>query len=179
VFLGPIYLLGKTLNALTLDRIDAELEQVAFVNRLLAAGERRFGSGFLDDINLALAEQAPPASPPAPVAPVALLHLHASQDIGRLSAEFVRSPRFRARPHSLLERAFVRLGEGEGLDEADLLSYVLFDGEFTQELIALGRRDAERQHDQIVSFFADQIATECQASAITAARVRGRARRRR
>ena len=77
--------------------------------------------------------------------PVSLLHINASEDIGRLAADFVRSARFRARSHSLLERAFARLAEGEAADEADLLSYVLFDGEFTQELIALGRRDAERQ----------------------------------
>ena len=32
-------------------------------------------------------------------------------------------------------------------------SYVLFDGEFAQELIALGRRDAERQHNEILEFF--------------------------
>jgi NTE family protein len=148
VFLGPLYLLGKTMNALTIDRIDAEIEQLRFVNRLLAAGERAFGGRFLRSLNEALSEDGAPA-----VAPVSLLHINASEDIGRLAADFVRSARFRARSHSLLERAFARLAEGEAADEADLLSYVLFDGEFTHELIALGRRDAERQHDAILGFF--------------------------
>jgi NTE family protein len=148
VFLGPLYLLGKTMNALTIDRIDAEIEQLRFVNRLLAAGERAFGGRFLRSLNDALAEDGAAA-----VGPVSLLHIHASEDIGRLAADFVRSARFRARSHSLLERAFARLAEGEAADEADLLSYVLFDGEFTQELIALGRRDAERQGDEILAFF--------------------------
>jgi NTE family protein len=148
VFLGPLYLLGKTMNALTIDRIDAEIEQLRFVNRVLAAGERAFGGRFLRQLNGALAEDGAP-----PVVPVSLLHINASEDIGRLAADFVRSARFRARSHSLLERAFARLADGEAADEADLLSYVLFDGEFTQELIALGRRDAERQHDEILGFF--------------------------
>jgi NTE family protein len=148
VFLGPLYLLGKTMNALTIDRIDAEIEQLRFVNRLLAAGERTFGGRFLRQLNGALAEDGAP-----PVVPVSLLHINASEDIGRLAADFVRSPRFKARSRSLLERAFARLAEGEAADEADLLSYVLFDGEFTQELMALGRRDAERQHDEILGFF--------------------------
>jgi NTE family protein len=148
IFLGPLYLLGKTMNALTIDRIDAEIEQLGFVNRLLAAGERAFGGRFLRTLNRALAEDGAP-----PVAPLSMLHIHASEDIGRLAADFVRSPRFRARSHSLLERAFARLADGEAADEADLLSYVLFDGEFTQELMALGRRDAERQRDEILTFF--------------------------
>ena len=151
VFLGPLYLLGKTMNALTIDRIDAEIEQLRFVNRLLAAGERAFGGRFLRQLNGALAADGAP-----PVVPMSLLHINASEDIGRLAADFVRSARFKARSHSLLERAFARLAEGEAADEADLLSYVLFDGEFTQELIALGRRDAERQHDEILGFF-DQL----------------------
>jgi len=151
VFLGPLYLLGKTMNALTIDRIDAEIEQLRFVNRLLAAGERAFGGRFLRQLNGALAADGAP-----PVVPMSLLHINASEDIGRLAADFVRSARFKARSHSLLERAFARLAEGEAADEADLLSYVLFDGEFTQELIALGRRDAERQHYEILGFF-DQL----------------------
>ena len=148
VFLGPLYLLGKTMNALTIDRIDAEIEQLRFVNRLLAAGERAFGGGFLRSLNGALAEDGA-----APVTPVSLLHIHASEDIGRLAADFVRSARFRARSRSLLERGFARLADGEAADEADLLSYVLFDGEFTHELIELGRRDAERQREEILGFF--------------------------
>ncbi len=128
IFLGPLYLLGKTMNALTIDRIDAEIEQLRFVNRMLAAGERAFGGRFLRSLNAALAEDGAPA-----VTPVSLLHIHASEDIGRLAADFVRSARFRARSHSLLARAFGRLADGEAADEADLLSYVLFDGEFTQE----------------------------------------------
>ena len=54
----------------------------------------------------------------------------------------------------MLERTFARLAEGEGKTEADLLSYLLFDGGFTRQLIDLGWRDAERQHDEIVDFFA-------------------------
>lgn len=50
-------------------------------------------------------------------------------------------------------RSFARLAEGEGRTEADLLSYLLFDGRFTRQLIDLGWRDAERQHQEIVDFF--------------------------
>jgi NTE family protein len=148
-FPGPLFLLGKTLNALTLDRIDGDIEQLDRVNRLLAAGTRRFGPKFVAELNESLAEDGGP-----PLKPVSLLHLHASEDIGRLAAAFVGSRRFRAGRRGLLERAFARLADGEGKAEADLLSYLLFDGRFTRELVALGWRDAERRHDELVSFFA-------------------------
>ena len=48
-----------------------------------------------------------------------------------------------------------RMAEAEGSTQADLLSYLLFDGDFARELIALGRRDARRQHEELCAFFND------------------------
>jgi NTE family protein len=66
----------------------------------------------------------------------------------------LRSRGFRARCRGLLERTFARLADGEGATEADLLSYLLFDGRFARELIDLGWHDAARAHDGVMSFFA-------------------------
>jgi NTE family protein len=46
-----------------------------------------------------------------------------------------------------------RMAEAEGRSQADFLSYLLFDGEYARELIALGRRDARRQHEELCAFF--------------------------
>jgi NTE family protein len=147
-FPGPLFLLGKTLNALTLDRIDGDIEQLDRTNRLLAAGTRRFGPKFVSQLDRALAEDGG-----SPVKPISLLHLQASEDIGRLSAAFLKSRRFRAGRPGGFPRAFARLAEGDGNTEADLMSYLLFDGRFARELADLGWRDAEGRHDEIVSFF--------------------------
>jgi NTE family protein len=147
-FPGPLFLLGKTLNALTLDRVDSDIEQLVRMNRVLEAGTQRYGSAFVSELNHSLVEAGG-----APLKPVSLLHLHASQDIGGLAAAFVRSRRFRDQRRGVLERAFARLADGEGKTEADLLSYLLFDGRFTRELIDLGWHDAQRRHDEIVGFF--------------------------
>ncbi|MEI9885761.1 MAG: patatin-like phospholipase family protein [Rhizomicrobium sp.] len=53
---GPLFLLGKTLNALLLDRIDTDtdLARLRSINDILEAGRRKFGDTFVDDINEAL-----------------------------------------------------------------------------------------------------------------------------
>ena len=45
LFPGPLFLLGKTLNALLLDRIDTDLARLQSINRILDAGTRRYGAG--------------------------------------------------------------------------------------------------------------------------------------
>ena len=63
----------------------------------------------------------------------------------------------RSAGEDVAQDAFARLAEGEGKTEADLLSYLLFDGRFTRELIDLGWHDAQRRHDEIVGFFGGLI----------------------
>ncbi|MEO6417816.1 MAG: phospholipase, partial [Polyangiaceae bacterium] len=48
-----------------------------------------------------------------------------------------------------------RIGEREGAGEADLLSYLLFDGEFAARLIELGLKDARAKHAELCAFFED------------------------
>ena len=43
----------------------------------------------------------------------------------------------------------------ENESEADLLSYLLFDGEFAAQLIELGRQDARAQHQELCQFFTE------------------------
>ena len=50
-----------------------------------------------------------------------------------------------------------RISEWEGAGEADLLSYILFDGEFSARLIELGRSDAKARHAELCAFF-DELA---------------------
>ena len=46
-----------------------------------------------------------------------------------------------------------QLAEGEATREADLLSYLLFDGEFAGRLIDLGRHDAKLHHEELCALF--------------------------
>ncbi len=147
-FPGPLFLLGKTLNALLLDRIDTDLARLRSINDILDAGRRRYGDGFVDEINEALGHPKGRG-----MRPMRSILIRSSQDIGRLAADFVRSDVFARRVSGGAGRLMRRLGEREARDESDLLSYLLFDGEFARQLIEIGRNDARARHAELCAFF--------------------------
>jgi NTE family protein len=147
----PLFVVGKAMNALLLDRIENDIDRLERLNAVLAAGTRRYGPGFADAINEELAKAGVGA-----LRPLDVVYVRASQDIGVLAAEYARSPEFAKRVPGLWGRAMRRVAEGES--EADLLSYVLFDGEFAGRLIEIGRADARARHDALVTFFEKRCA---------------------
>jgi NTE family protein len=161
-FPGPFFLLGKTLNALLLDRIDSDIDRLERINKLLDAGTRHYGPRFVDELNTELGNP-----PNRQVRPLRAVLVRASQDIGCLAAEFVRGPVFARRTRGVLAKMMRRLAEGEARNQADLLSYLLFDGEFARQLVELGRADAAEHHEELCKLF--ERAVRAQEKGTTAA----------
>jgi NTE family protein len=149
-FPDPLFVFGKAMNALLLDRIENDIRRLQKLNAVLTAGERRFGPGFGAALNEELGR-----SSQSPLRTVDVVYIRASQDIGLLASEYVRSAEFSKRVRGLVGRAVRRLGESAG--EADMLSYVLFDGPFSVLLMEMGWNDAKAQHDELVRFFANRF----------------------
>ena len=148
----PLFLLGKTLNALLLDRIDTDLARLRSINDILEAGKKKYGSNFVDEINEALGHAKGRG-----LRPMSSILVRTSQDIGKLAAEYVRSPAFSRRVKGGAAVLMRRLAERDG-QESDLLSYLLFDGEFARQLIELGRDDARARHAELCTFFEEMAA---------------------
>ena len=79
------------------------------------------------------------------------LRVRPSEDIGRLANEHLKRGRLRGDP-ILTKRLFNVLDLGVET-EADLASYLLFDGPFCRRLIEMGRADAQARRDELLEFF--------------------------
>jgi NTE family protein len=145
---GAAFLLGKILNAFLLDHVDVDLELLTRLNNVLSDGTEAFGDSFTE----ALSGKAKGRGAPA-YRYVHNLTVRPSEDIGRLASEHVRKGRFRGDP-MIAKKLFAIVDMGVG-DEADLASYLLFDGAFCKQLIELGRSDAKARRDDLLAFFGD------------------------
>jgi NTE family protein len=141
---SPFFLAGKLLNALLLDRVDADIDRLHQLDEVLRAGQARFGADFVTQLNGAL---------PRPLSLTRTVVIRPSENLGRMAATFVASPEMQHRLGGVAGRALRILAELESHGEADLVSYLLFDGEFARWLIDLGERDARAHHDELCALF--------------------------
>lgn len=146
---GAAFLLGKILNAFLLDHIDGDLQLLNRINDVIEDGTRAFGDGFVDNLNDSARRRGAPA-----YERVRCLAIRPSEDIGRLASLHVRKGRFKGDPF-VTKRLFSLLDLGVG-SEADLASYLLFDGQFCRQLIELGRADAQARKHELLAFFEEQ-----------------------
>jgi NTE family protein len=149
-YASPLFLFGKVLNALLLDHLDTDLARMNFLNEILEDGEKAYGAGFQDKLNEVSGREGDlklRKIHSVVVRPSADLGLLAGQILANLSESKTRSP--------LLRLAARNLTAGGRSTEADLLSYLLFDGEFLGPLAELGFADARAREDELCEFFSD------------------------
>lgn len=143
----PLFLAGKALNALMLDHTEYDLQRMQRINQILEAGHRSFGDRFETMMNAELMRLRG-----APLRHIHAVHIRPSEDIGALAAEFVASGKMRVT--GIIARKLIqRLAAGEARHESDLLSYLLFDGDFAAQLIELGRHDAAAKEEELAGLF--------------------------
>jgi NTE family protein len=143
----PLFLAGKALNALLLDHTEYDLMRMQRINLILEAGNASFGAKFEEMMNHELVRLRG-----APLRRIHACHIRPSEDIGRIAAEYATSGKVRVQG-TIAKRLLARLAGGEARQESDLLSYLLFDGNFASELIELGRRDAAKKEDELAALF--------------------------
>lgn len=154
---SPAYLFGKVLNALMLDHVDTDLAQMRLMNSILRDGEKAFGPSFLDRINdVAERERG------LQFRRVDDLVLRPARDLGVLAAEALERLRRAGRLSPLLRLLVGAAAAGGGTSlEADLLSYLLFDREYTAPLLELGYADAKAREEDLASFFSSAPMETC------------------
>lgn len=158
------FLAGKTLDALLLDRTDEDLHRLRRFNAILEAGTRAYGPEFEVVLNSAFKP-----SRPHPMQWIRNLLVHPSEDLGRLAAEYARSAEFKKRASGLVGAVVRRLAESEA-KQADLVSYLLFDGGFAAQLVELGHRDAKAMREEWLRFYSPEPESLAEAAQMERAR---------
>ncbi len=145
---GAAFLLGKVLNAFLLDHIDVDIELLTRVNSVLVDGARAYGGQFTESLSDVARKRGAQE-----YRYVTCMRVRPSEDIGRLANDHLKRGRLRGDP-ILTKRLFSLLDLGVE-SEADLASYLLFDGPFCRRLIEMGRADAQARRDDLLEFFRD------------------------
>ena len=142
------YLFGKILNTLLIDRLEYDLSHMRVLNRLLRVGTSLSGPEYIERVTESILGERGIG-----LQIVEDCFIRPSEDIGAIAAEHVR--RMRAKPASswIGSVAFRWLTRGAPEGEADLMSYLLFDGEYASSLISLGMNDAARAEEDLIRFF--------------------------
>ena len=149
-FGNPMFLFGKVLNALMLSPLDADIARLEFINEIIETGREVYGSNFLEKLNEGGAKRGG-----RPLQKIHDLTIRPSADLGLMAGRLV------SREEGGLElspflRLFMKAFSGDGqTQEADLLSYLLFDQNFTQPLAELGHADAKAREKELVAFFSE------------------------
>ncbi len=147
---SPLFLFGKLLDALLLDRIENDLANLRQVNAAITE-LLRINPIVIGHEPLAAALEAAGGG----LRPVSDLFIRPSQDLGALAAHVLERPAVRARLSGPAGYLLRRLGEAAGGgDPSDILSYLLFDAEYESELMDLGERDAKARRDELKEFLA-------------------------
>ncbi|HUJ29284.1 MAG TPA: patatin-like phospholipase family protein [Myxococcales bacterium] len=148
---SPLFLFGKLMDALLLDRVENDLANLRQVNAALYELQKLAPMALGQEPLAAALETAGGG-----LRPVHDVFIRPSQDLGALAAQVLQEPSVRARLSGPAGYLLRRLGEAAGRgDPSDVLSYLLFDTEYESELISLGERDADARRDELERFLAE------------------------
>lgn len=145
---SAIFLLGKILNALMLDKTDYDLKRLERFNAMLDLGDASLGEPFRKAIATKMSLMRGET-----YRKIDAFVISPSEDLAVIAGRHLRTGTAATRAGGIFAPFLQRLGESSEGEANDLLSYLLFDGEFANDLIQLGMRDADAQRQKIIDFF--------------------------
>ncbi len=143
------FLLGKILNSFLSDKTEYDLQRLERFNSLIDAGERAYGDGFKEALGASMTKARGQS-----YRKVEALMVRPNEDIAAVASKHLRLGSVVTRAGPIVGPLLRRLAGTGGEREGDLLSYLLFDGEYAADLVAMGMRDSDAMRQQLIDFFA-------------------------
>lgn len=150
-FPSALFLLGKILNAFMLDKTEYDLKRLERLNILMDFKEQAKKNSLTEAMNEKVTSLRG-----APYRNIKTLVIRPNEDIASVAGKILRNGTIAARASGLVGPFLRRIGESGASQANDLLSYLLFDGEYASELIRLGMRDADAKRQEIIDFFSEE-----------------------
>lgn len=148
VYPNAMFMLGKMLNALMLDKLEADLARINRTNELVAAGTRIYGPEFRQRMANEMAGRRS-----RPYVDIKVLLIRPSKDLGEIAFDVIR--RTKLENHKGVMARWLRriVSSADEVSESDLASYVLFEPNYIAELIDLGYNDAAAHHAELLALW--------------------------
>ena len=140
--------IGKVLNALMVDRTEYDLDRLRRHNEMLESGRATYGEDFVSRMNETLEKIRG-----QPYRVVRDLVVRPSRDLSELARPHLEKRAKKESDEALPTRLLHRLSGSNLFTQAELGSYLLFDGEYAKDLISLAMEDAHARRDQLIEFF--------------------------
>ena len=145
---GPVFLIGKLLNALLLDPVAYDLQMMERLNQMMEVLEEALPADQLERVQKVWIKHRG-----APYRRLDTLIFTPSEDLGKKAGQYIRTRLDTSEIQTLARYFLERTATETPGGEADWASYLLFDGGFARELIELGRKDAHTQAALVKRFF--------------------------
>lgn len=146
---------GQLLNSLFLDKLDFDMQQLQRINYLIKDMEALFGPDALERLNAHRQSLDIAGKTLSDLRRIRAFVIKPSENIGAIAARHLNRVLREQPVLSPVQRFFQKVIEGSPEAENDLVSYLLFNRRYLEELIELGYGDAQRVHDHLVRFFAE------------------------
>ncbi len=145
---------SRVMNAIFLDRVQYDFEQLNRINRIIEWGQEVHGESFLEEINTMIQQKNFSGDiADRGLKHIKVLRIRPSEDIGEI---FRRCFRKRDKDElTFFEKFLLRMMDVDPYSGVDLLSYISFSPEYLKQLLALGFEDARSQHEEIKAFMTD------------------------